>query len=233
MSSHQQDVRPGGRVLRFCTSSHSRQDWFPPSGVSPWSGPGTPRPAASATAQTKTWSASPQAVVALGHLWVYLPHFRLLSSGLPLATAPAGPQASTSLSPAPSTPVSHQQPLPAWVSGPCATLVPWVWEGTGPPFLLSCFLGLEHSSSPVPGQVPPVLQASVLTSLPGRHFSGPVLSFPWLVKPLYHALFSLPVLHSPVSCHCVPSSLDQSLGWAAAREMWTVGVLDRPPGWLD
>lgn len=116
------------------------------------------------------------------------------------------------IQPAPSTSVSHQQPLPAWVSGPCATLVPWVWEGTGPPFLLSCFLGLEHSPSSVPGQVPPVLQASVLTLLPGRHFSGPVLSFPWLVKPLYHALFSLPVLHSPVSCHCVPSSLDQSLG---------------------
>ena len=112
MSSHQQDVRPGGRVLRFCTSSHSRQDWFPPSGVSPWSGPGTPRPAASATAQTKTWSASPQAVVALGHLWVYLPHFRLLSSGLPLH--PSGPELFVS-------PISTHGFLTSW---PCSGSFP-------------------------------------------------------------------------------------------------------------
>lgn len=39
-------------------------------GVSPWSEPGTPRPTASATAQTKIWSAPPQAVVALSHLWI-------------------------------------------------------------------------------------------------------------------------------------------------------------------
>lgn len=73
---------------------------------------------------------------------------------------------------APSTLVSHQQRLPAWVSGPCATLVPWVWEGTGPAFLLSCFLGLEHSPSCLPGQVPLVLPASVLTLLHRRHCSG-------------------------------------------------------------
>ena len=49
-SAGREDRWMGPQVL---TSSHSQQDWSPPCGVSPWSGPGT-GPAASATTQTKT-----------------------------------------------------------------------------------------------------------------------------------------------------------------------------------
>lgn len=76
-----------------------------------------------------------------------------------------------------------------------------------------------------------MLQASVLALLPGDTSLAPVLWFPWLVHPPFHGLFSriLQALFIPLH----PQLLRSHLGQAAATEMGTVGVLDRPLGRLD
>lgn len=88
LPSHHQDMRPGGQVPQVLCKFPFTAGLRPLHGVSPRSRPSVSLPAASGTTQRMTWSEPPQAVVALNHLWLWLPQIRHLSPGLFQATAP-------------------------------------------------------------------------------------------------------------------------------------------------